>query len=71
MGAGRIPFAVNEKTLKEQVCCCLHLVLENVCLTTEHGPILTFKLPHWESIKVLQQFTLRDIMLGFEIQKLS
>lgn len=30
-----------------------------------------FKLSHGESINVLKQFTFRDIMLGFEIQKIG
>lgn len=40
-------------------------------LTIERCRILTFKLPRWASIKVLQQFTFRDIMLGFEFQKIE
>jgi hypothetical protein len=62
-------FTVDLKGLREHICWNLHLVWKNVCLTIEHGHILNFKLSHWESIKVLQQFTLRDIVLGFEIQK--
>lgn len=64
-------FTVDEKSLKEYICWNLHSVLENICLTTECGHILTFKRPHWESIKVLQQFSFGAIMLGFDIQKIG
>lgn len=64
-------FTVDEKSLKEYICWNLHSVLENICLTTECSHILTCKLPHWESINVLQQFSLRDIVLGFDIQKIG
>lgn len=65
-------FTVDEKkkkSLKGNICWNLHSVLENICLTTECSHILTFKLPHWERINVLQQFSLRGIVLGFHIQK--
>ena len=45
--------------------------LENFCLTIEHSHILTFKLPHGESVKALQHFTFTDIMRGFEIYKIG